>query len=655
MTCVYEQLASPHHIRLIHIHCEPSGPLTLSMHQVDLNDKPQYHALSYTWDGAWYTDVEERWSTLTQPVTINGQTVSIRQNLHDALLQLRLLGIWEPIWVDAIGINQAEIPERNAQVAQMARIYADAKKVLIWLGKEDPSTALAFGAVEKLQISMEEMLGGNIDPVFVRNKTAGYTWAQEEKDAILEFFVKPRWFSRVWTVQEFILAREPEFLRGSVRLPLEPVWKGSLLLTFIPYIRNWNAIRGPVAELGYVRDFFGLTIVWYERRLSHPWLLSIGQNAYMFRRQQAFDARDKVFGLAGISGGCHLILCRVGISDSQRIELAHETIPYSLAVDYNKTVQTVFTEAALFQHAVSDGLQSLSSIGNRNRNKIADLPSWVLDLTKPDIGTEILAENRGFCTASHLKPVFEPSPDDPKCLNLSLAHVDTIDAICDPCWERNDRNGLTKFYRLLFSPIPVKVASADELSNMLSSTLTGGYHDPGFEGWLFTQTASALASSDSHLVKEFLENPEANLPKVMAALGIPTGYKPLSHILLRGHSDYDPSTGVEIHPDGLRRPHENQSANDTQRIVFGARRGVVGLERCLFRTKRGYLGLGSGTSRPGDSLCIIQGARVPYIFRPCHGEEGNYMELEGEAYVHGIMHGEAFKTGSIEFQVTSIR
>lgn len=98
MAYVYEQLPSPRHIRLIQIHREPSAPLTLSMHQVDLNDKPQYHALSYAWDGPLYTDVEERWLTLVQPVTINGQTVSIRQNLHDALLQLRLLGMWESIW-----------------------------------------------------------------------------------------------------------------------------------------------------------------------------------------------------------------------------------------------------------------------------------------------------------------------------------------------------------------------------------------------------------------------------------------------------------------------------------------------------------------------------------------------------------------------------
>jgi hypothetical protein len=655
MAYIYEQLPSLHHIRLIQIHREPSAPLTLSMHQADLNDKPQYHALSYAWDGAWYTDVEEGWSTLTQSVTVNGQTVSIRQNLHDALLQLRLLEMWEPIWIDAICINQSDILERNAQVRQMARIYADAKKVLIWLGKEDRSTALAVRAVEKLQISMEEMLNGNIDPMFVRNQTAGCTWTREEKDAILEFFVKPRWFSRVWTVQEFVLAREPEFLRGLVRLPLEPVWKGSLLLTFIPYIRDWNAVRGPVTELGYVRDFFGLTIVWHERRLSNPWVLSIGQNAYMFRRQQAFDARDKVFGLAGISGRCYSIRCRVRISDTQLIELSHKTIPYSLVVDYNKTVQTVFTEAALFHHAVSDGLQSLSSMGNRKLNKIADLPSWVPDLTKHDAGTEILAEHREFRTASHLKPVFELSPNDPKCLNLSLAYVDSIDAVCDPCWERNDRNGLRKFYHLLLSPTPPNVASADELSNMLSSILTGGHHDPGFEGWLFTQTASALASSDSRLVKGFLENPEANLPKVMEALGVPTGYTPLSHILLRGHSDYDPSKGVEIHPDGLRRTYENPSANDKQRIVFNTQRGVVGLQRCLFRTKRGYLGLGSETTQPGDSLCIVQGARVPYIFRPCHGEEGNYMKLEGEAYAHRIMHGEAFKTGSIEFQLISIR
>jgi hypothetical protein len=190
---------------------------------------------------------------------------------------------------------------------------------------------------------------------------------------------------------------------------------------------------------------------------------------------------------------------------------------------------------------------------------------------------------------------------------------------------------------------------------MVSAILTGGHHDPGFEGWLFSQTASALALSNSHLVKEFLEHPEANLPKVMEALGAPIGYKPLSHILLRGYNDFDPSHGVEIHPGGLRRTYENPSANDQQRIVFNTRRGVVGLERCLFRTTRGYLGLGSETAQPGDSLSIVQGARVPYIFRPCYAEEGNYMKLEGEAYVHNIMHGEAFKNGSIGFQLTSIR
>lgn len=34
-------------------------------------------------------------------------------------------------------INQANIEERNGQVAQMSRIYAFAKQVIAWPGEED--------------------------------------------------------------------------------------------------------------------------------------------------------------------------------------------------------------------------------------------------------------------------------------------------------------------------------------------------------------------------------------------------------------------------------------------------------------------------------------------------------------------------------------
>jgi len=61
--------------------------------------------------------------------------------------------------------------------------------------------------------------------------------------------------------------------------------------------------------------------------------------------------------------------------------------------------------------------------------------------------------------------------------------------------------------------------------------------------------------------------------------------------------------------------------------------------RDLFITKQGYLGLGMMSLKVGDEVWILAGARVPLILRR-RVEEGQYC-LIGEAYVHGIMHGEA--------------
>ncbi|PVH89978.1 hypothetical protein DL98DRAFT_508199 [Cadophora sp. DSE1049] len=54
--------------------------------------------------------------------------------------------------------------------------------------------------------------------------------------------------------------------------------------------------------------------------------------------------------------------------------------------------------------------------------------------------------------------------------------------------------------------------------------------------------------------------------------------------------------------------------------------------RRLFRTREGYVGLAPVDVEYGDALYILDGARVPFLLR------GN--RLVGEAYVHGIMHGE---------------
>lgn len=49
-------------------------------------------------------------------------------------------------------------------------------------------------------------------------------------------------------------------------------------------------------------------------------------------------------------------------------------------------------------------------------------------------------------------------------------------------------------------------------------------------------------------------------------------------------------------------------------------------------------GLALVMTQPGDEVWLLQCAKVPFVLRP--REDGRYY-LVGEAYVHGLMHGEA--------------
>lgn len=59
----------------------------------------------------------------------------------------------------------------------------------------------------------------------------------------------------------------------------------------------------------------------------------------------------------------------------------------------------------------------------------------------------------------------------------------------------------------------------------------------------------------------------------------------------------------------------------------------------LVTTARGYVGAVPISTKSGDSVFVLPGAPVPFILRA--RSDGKFT-LVGEAYVHGIMQGEAF-------------
>jgi len=67
-------------------------------------------------------------------------------------------------------------------------------------------------------------------------------------------------------------------------------------------------------------------------------------------------------------------------------------------------------------------------------------------------------------------------------------------------------------------------------------------------------------------------------------------------------------------------------------------------QKTLFMASGNSLGKGPALTRVEDQVWLLHGARAPYVLRPLG--DGEY-EVVGEAYVHGIMQGEALKNKKV--------
>ncbi|PMD59815.1 uncharacterized protein K444DRAFT_484106, partial [Hyaloscypha bicolor E] len=71
---------------------------------------------------------------LIKLILVDGADFEVRENLWVALQHLRLDSKPRELWVDAIYISQRNIHERDYQVNQMAQIYEQATRVIVWRG-----------------------------------------------------------------------------------------------------------------------------------------------------------------------------------------------------------------------------------------------------------------------------------------------------------------------------------------------------------------------------------------------------------------------------------------------------------------------------------------------------------------------------------------
>jgi hypothetical protein len=290
-TFVYQKLdpdPNEDSIRLVLIESSTNidDPLLCSLIHVKFAEKRRYKALSYMWGT----------EAVKQKIFLDGAEFYIGQNLWDALHYLRGLGNQMPFWIDAICINQLDVPERNKQLAMMKWIYFRADTVVIWLGRKYSkyqtrikSTARDIDLQgtnhdepQKWRIAGDATVepGETSEAVSVGlNKEGGVSASDEEREMVMKLCTDGYW-DRLWIIQEIGRAHQKEVCFGNLAMG----WNAFIELATL----HNSSCEGPLRLNRLLQEKYSGSHTLRKLLEDH-------------RKALCKEPRDKIYGLVGLA------------------------------------------------------------------------------------------------------------------------------------------------------------------------------------------------------------------------------------------------------------------------------------------------------------------------------------------------------------------
>lgn len=427
--------------------------------------------------------------------------------------------------------------------------------------------------------------------------------ATKELRALQAFFAKPYW-TRVWIMQEVILARNVSFLCGSDSVDRDEVrFAYFYYMVMFPESRPYKACipktvekisTSPAATLGVFGPASGGKATLKSVLQScHIAMESFTRDRTKVGPMKATDPRDYIFGIAGLA----------------RRDLEE----LGIKVDYKTSVQNLFTKVAI---AYLEIRRDLDILGFCQFPKTkTNLPSWVPDWTMClQAPVRLIGDEGQFNAASGTEPslVITQHACQLHILGYRLGKIAQLGMDLNQCDDGPDvLQVLIDSFALL------------ESHNGPSAYITKQAQEDAVWKTLILDSQKRVFQS---AMPDDIQKSVG--PRMRASSLVRDGYDAIKIFAQKKLRDasYCPDAELEA------------------RIVNYAQEAGIGLLfRRVFISETGHLSIGPSHVEVGDEVVILAGCTVPVVLRP----QGDLFTLVGEAYVHGIMYGEYMETPNL--------
>lgn len=655
--------------------------IKLELDVFELDRCPDYVALSYTWDPRprhtmYQADsarpVQNRLDTrkpLTNfevvPVSINGGSYTISLHLAGGLHALERVRrgtqmasipptptekLPNPLWifVDAICIKQDDQRDKETQIANMSQIFSQAKTVYTWLGRAKYSLPESMSRVgvevgeSFLQIpSLINKMEAYAAEVEARNTTRDVVGTVIDNDVThqsLLFDTTPRtweclaripsipWFERLWCVQEATLNKEVVVLCGRWSLP----W-----ITYVRFVR----LISKFLTFPNITRSLPFQLHRYLRAAANERPLLI----LNLKNPEAGDRSTiRASAVTYIATLVDLIRQSFVLQPLDRVYavlgLLWDTFKGKVVIDYGEHMRSNYWVkwSELFHAIVSIYpflSEALLAQATYLQNR-SGMPTWCPDL-EDNSRSPVVVAKRSYAKAGILNESMVKSV---------RKATDTYDVLIAPLPGR-----------FMLSATGLSIDRIAQIVDFSSAT----------KDVRFGQSSADLDAFSSGLLKSLSRceqsvtaispnstNVEATVARCM--IGNAYGNRlPPEQEILREYRLYKEWLD-EIYATSLVANVRSKfvaSASPT----FASKFLAYAMTCSFFVTSSGRAGMTSSRVAVDDQVCLIIGLGKPYVLHYADEKE-DFFDFVGEAYVDGIMNGEALpQGGQIESQIREFK